>query len=87
MQEAGSSLVVLDLYMTSCGACKYLLPGFTKLCQQAYDKDVHPDVIFLKHNVYDDEEEEMTDLARRLKIVNVPQFMFFRDMEVRQSFW
>ena len=60
--------MVVDFYKTSCGACKYLLPGFTKICKTAYDKDVHPDIVFLKHNVFDDEEEEKTDLARRLKI-------------------
>ena len=59
---------MVDFYKTSCGACKYLLPGFMKLCKAAYDRDVHPAVVFLKHNVFDDYEEEKTDLARRLQI-------------------
>ena len=67
-QDAGSALVMVDFYKTSCGACKYLLPGFMKLCKAAYDRDVHPAVVFLKHNVFDDYEEEKTDLARRLQI-------------------
>jgi thiol-disulfide isomerase/thioredoxin len=84
-QVAGGALVVVDFYKTSCGACKYLLPGFTKICQSAYDRSEHPNVIFLKHNVFDDEEEEKTDLARRLHIQNVPAFKLFREMEVRHG--
>jgi thiol-disulfide isomerase/thioredoxin len=60
-------VVVLDLYKTSCGACKYLMPGFLNLCKDAYNEE-QPNVMFLKHNVYDDEEEEKTDLARRLRV-------------------
>lgn len=60
-------MVVLDLYKTSCGACKYLMPGFLNLCKDIYSED-KPNVLFLKHNVFDDEEDEKTDLARRLRV-------------------
>lgn len=38
-------LVVVDFYKTSCGACKYIAPGFVKLCK-ATESDT-PSVIFL----------------------------------------
>ena len=46
------SLVVLDYYRTACGACKYILPGFVKLCKRSGAHDAP--VIFLKHNVIDE---------------------------------
>ena len=46
------SLVVLDYYRTACGACKYILPGFVKLCKRSGSHD--SPVIFLKHNVIDE---------------------------------
>ena len=67
LQAAGSALVVVDFFKTSCGSCKYILPGFIKLCKSTQDQA--PEVVFLKHNVFDDYEEEKTDLARRLRIV------------------
>jgi thiol-disulfide isomerase/thioredoxin len=69
VQDAGDSLVVVDFYKTSCGACKYILPGFVKLCKAAYGDDAAASVVFLKHNVFDDDEAEKTDLARRLQIM------------------
>jgi thiol-disulfide isomerase/thioredoxin len=68
MQNAGSALVVVDFYRTSCGACKYLMPGFLKMCKATYEEEESPLVIFLKHNVFDDDESEKTDLAKRLQI-------------------
>jgi len=76
--------VVLDLYKTSCGACKYIQPGFLKLCKAA--KSEQRAVVFVKHNVYDDEVEEMTDLAKSLQIRNVPMFQFYRRGELIDSF-
>lgn len=43
------SLVVVDFYRTSCGSCKYIEQGFTKLCRGSADQEAP--VIFLKHNV------------------------------------
>ena len=69
MQEAGSSLVVVDFFKTSCGSCKYIMPGYERICKSIHEQTTNPDVVFLKHNVFDDEEEEKTDLSRRLRIV------------------
>ena len=43
------SLVVVDFYRNSCGSCKYIAQGFSKLCKGSGDEEVP--VIFLKHNV------------------------------------
>lgn len=43
------SLVVVDFYRTSCGSCKYIEQGFSKLCKGSGDKEAP--IIFLKHNV------------------------------------
>lgn len=47
-KETGS-LVVVDFYRTSCGSCKYIEQGFSKLCKKSGDHEAP--VIFLKHNV------------------------------------
>lgn len=47
-KEAGS-LVVVDFFRTSCGSCKYIEKGFSKLCKKSGDHEAP--VIFLKHNV------------------------------------
>lgn len=44
-----NALVVVDFYRTSCGSCKYIEQGFTKICKGSGDEDAP--VIFLKHNV------------------------------------
>lgn len=44
-----NALVVVDFYRTSCGSCKYIEQGFTKLCKGSGDQEAP--VIFLKHNV------------------------------------
>jgi thiol-disulfide isomerase/thioredoxin len=43
-----SRLVVVDFYRTSCGSCKYIERGFSKLCKDEAEAD-HK-VVFLKHN-------------------------------------
>lgn len=45
---------------------------FVKLCKAAAKgrdgvEDASP-IVFLKHNVYDDEEEEVTDLAKKYNV-------------------
>ncbi|GLJ39570.1 hypothetical protein SUGI_0808480 [Cryptomeria japonica] len=70
------SLVVVDFYRTACGSCKYIEQGFMKLCKGAGDKEAS--VIFLKHNVMD-EYEEQSEVAERLKIKVVPLFHFYKD--------
>lgn len=44
---------------------------FVKLCKAAAksaDGSDAPPIVFLKHNVYDDEEEEVTDLAKTYNV-------------------
>lgn len=82
LDDAGpDALVVVDFYKTACGACKYIQPGFVKLCRAAAksrDGDDAPPIVFLKHNVYDDDEEEVTDLAKKYNVRSVPRFLFFK---------
>ncbi|XP_061343207.1 thioredoxin-like 4, chloroplastic isoform X2 [Gastrolobium bilobum] len=63
-KETGS-LVVVDFFRTSCGSCKYIEHGFAKLCKKSGDHDAP--VIFLKHNVID-EYDEQSEVAERLRI-------------------
>eukprot|EP00252_Welwitschia_mirabilis_P010707 TRINITY_DN24143_c0_g1_i2.p1 TRINITY_DN24143_c0_g1~~TRINITY_DN24143_c0_g1_i2.p1 ORF type:complete len:178 (+),score=13.81 TRINITY_DN24143_c0_g1_i2:181-714(+) len=65
--KKSNSLVVIDFYRTACGSCKYIEQGFIKLCKGAGDKEAS--VIFLKHNVVD-EYDEQSEVAERLKIKN-----------------
>lgn len=79
------ALVVVDFFKTDCPACKYMAPGFHRLCRSASEHAQH--VIFVKHNVYD-AEGELTPLARRHKIKSVPQFHFYKKngTELAESF-
>ncbi|KAL3022892.1 hypothetical protein AAZX31_04G038400 [Glycine max] len=63
-KETGS-LVVVDFFRTSCGSCKYIEQGFAKLCKKSGDHEAP--VIFLKHNVMD-EYDEQSEVADRLRI-------------------
>ncbi|XP_023523062.1 thioredoxin-like 4, chloroplastic, partial [Cucurbita pepo subsp. pepo] len=63
-KESGA-LVVVDFYRTSCGSCKYIEQGFAKLCRGSGDQEAP--VIFLKHNVVD-EYDEQSEVAERLRI-------------------
>jgi len=45
------TLVVVDFYKTACGSCRYIQPGFVKLCHNLEEE--HAPVVFLKHNVID----------------------------------
>eukprot|EP01025_Chloroclados_australasicus_P030536 TRINITY_DN3064_c0_g1_i3.p1 TRINITY_DN3064_c0_g1~~TRINITY_DN3064_c0_g1_i3.p1 ORF type:complete len:267 (+),score=27.92 TRINITY_DN3064_c0_g1_i3:111-911(+) len=83
--DAKDSLVIVDFYKTACGACKYIQSGFVKLCKAAYSGE-EPQVVFLKHNVFDDEEEETTELAKLLDIKNVPLFQFYRRGKMLEQF-
>lgn len=46
------ALVVVDFYKTSCGACRYIAPGFVKMCKASGSGQTRA-VTFLKHNVID----------------------------------
>ncbi|KAL3702224.1 hypothetical protein R1sor_020246 [Riccia sorocarpa] len=81
-KEEGS-LVVVDFFRTACGSCKYIEKGFVKLCKGAGSKDAH--VMFLKHNVMD-EYEEQSEVADRLRIKVVPLFHFYKDGILVESF-
>ncbi|XP_021737134.1 thioredoxin-like 4, chloroplastic [Chenopodium quinoa] len=78
-----STLVVVDFYRTSCGSCKYIEQGFSKLCKASGDDDVP--VIFLKHNVLD-EYDEQSEVAERLRIKTVPLFHFYKNGVLLEAF-
>ena len=40
------------LCRTACGSCRYIQPGFDKLCRNSDEHDAA--VIFLKHNIIDE---------------------------------
>ncbi|KAJ7966624.1 Thioredoxin [Quillaja saponaria] len=77
------SLVVVDFYRTSCGSCKYIEQGFAKLCRKSGDQEAP--VIFLKHNVID-EYDEQSEVAERLRIKTVPLFHFYKNGGLLESF-
>lgn len=56
-----------------CAVLSYVFPcRFVKLCKAAAKSrdgsEDAPPIVFLKHNVYDDEEEEVTDLAKKYNV-------------------
>lgn len=81
--ENTNTLVVVDFYKTACGSCRYIQPGFVKLCHTLEEE--HAPVVFLKHNVIDKADQD-TDLSEMLKIRNVPLFQFYRDNELLEQF-
>ncbi|MCE3050775.1 hypothetical protein HAX54_048056 [Datura stramonium] len=81
-KKAGS-LVVVDFYRTACGSCKYIEQGFAKLCRGAGDEQAP--VIFLKHNVID-EYDEQSEVAERLRIKTVPLFHFYKNGVLLEAF-
>lgn len=78
-----NALVVVDFYRTSCGSCKYIEQGFVKLCKGSGDQDAP--VIFLKHNVID-EYDEQSEVADRLRIKTVPLFHFYKNGVLLEAF-
>ncbi|KAK6245254.1 hypothetical protein SCA6_008344 [Theobroma cacao] len=78
-----NSLVVVDFYRTSCGSCKYIEQGFSKLCKGSGDEEAA--VIFLKHNVLD-EYDEQSEVAERLRIRAVPLFHFYKNGVLLEAF-
>ncbi|KAH9574368.1 hypothetical protein CY35_01G053800 [Sphagnum magellanicum] len=60
-----NTLVVVDFYRTACGSCRYIEKGFIKLCKGAGSGAAS--VIFLKHNVMD-EYEEQSEVAEKYNI-------------------
>ncbi|XP_062219387.1 thioredoxin-like 4, chloroplastic [Phragmites australis] len=81
--KATGALVVVDFYRPSCGSCKYVEKGFMRLCKGSGD-DGSP-VVFLKHNVID-EYDEQSEVADRLRIKIVPLFHFYKDGMLVESF-
>ncbi|RLM78676.1 thioredoxin-like 4, chloroplastic [Panicum miliaceum] len=81
--KATGALVVVDFYRPSCGSCKYIEKRFMRLCKGSGD-DGAP-VVFLKHNVID-EYDEQSEVADRLRIKVVPLFHFYKDGELVESF-
>ncbi|GAB2228323.1 hypothetical protein Droror1_Dr00010158 [Drosera rotundifolia] len=78
-----NSLVVVDFYRTACGSCKYIEQGFSKICKGSGDEEVP--IIFLKHNVMD-EYDEQSEVAERLRIKVVPLFHFYKGGVLVESF-
>ncbi|KAJ4899579.1 hypothetical protein Rs2_13530 [Raphanus sativus] len=78
-----NTLVVVDFYRPSCGSCKYIEQGFSKLCKQSGDQQAP--VIFLKHNVID-EYDEQSEVAERLRIKSVPLFHFYKNGVLLEAF-
>jgi thioredoxin 1 len=58
------------------------MPGFVKLCKAGPSSPV----VFVKHNVYDDDAEEVTDVGRKYNVHSVPMFKFFRGGDEVESF-
>ncbi|CAN6478640.1 unnamed protein product [Victoria cruziana] len=81
--KATNSLVVVDFYRTSCGSCKYIEQGFSKLCKGSGDRE--DSVVFLKHNVLD-EYDEQSEVAEQLKIRAVPLFHFYKGGTLVEAF-
>ncbi|KAM0850788.1 hypothetical protein ACQ4PT_052836 [Festuca glaucescens] len=81
--KATGALVVVDFFRPSCGSCKYIEQGFMKLCKGSGDED--SPVVFLKHNVID-EYDEQSEVADRLRIKVVPLFHFYKDGVLVESF-
>uniref|UniRef100_A0A0E0K1D3 Thioredoxin-like 4, chloroplastic n=1 Tax=Oryza punctata TaxID=4537 RepID=A0A0E0K1D3_ORYPU len=81
--KATGALVVVDFFRPSCGSCKYIEQGFMKLCKGSGD-DGSP-VVFLKHNVID-EYDEQSEVADRLRIKVVPLFHFYKDGVLLEAF-
>ncbi|THU67472.1 hypothetical protein C4D60_Mb05t24980 [Musa balbisiana] len=86
--KADGSLVVVDFYRASCGSCKYIEQGFSKLCKGSGDQQA--DVVFLKHNVID-EYDEQSEVAERLRIKmefmqSVPLFQFYKNGVLLEAF-
>ncbi|XP_047077647.1 thioredoxin-like 4, chloroplastic [Lolium rigidum] len=81
--KATGALVVVDFFRPSCGSCKYIEQGFMKLCKGSVDDD--SPVVFLKHNVID-EYDEQSEVADRLRIKVVPLFHFYKDGVLVESF-
>ncbi|XP_051216822.1 thioredoxin-like 4, chloroplastic [Lolium perenne] len=81
--KATGALVVVDFFRASCGSCKYIEQGFMKLCKGSVDDD--SPVVFLKHNVID-EYDEQSEVADRLRIKVVPLFHFYKDGVLVESF-
>ncbi|KAL3845170.1 hypothetical protein ACJIZ3_002573 [Penstemon smallii] len=81
--KESNALVVVDFYRTSCGSCKYIEQGFIKLCKGSGNKDAP--VIFLKHNVID-EYDEQSEVAERLRIKSVPLFHFYKNGVLLEAF-
>ncbi|CAL8465367.1 g4903 [Coccomyxa elongata] len=84
LEGAGeNTLVVVDFFKTACGSCRYIQPGFVKLCRASEER--HSPVVFLRHNIFD-EYEELSDLSQKFKIRAVPLFYFFKNGEVVEKF-
>lgn len=81
--KESNALVVVDFYRTSCGSCKYIEQGFAKLCKGSGDQGAP--VVFLKHNVIDEYDEE-SEVADRLRIRSVPLFHFYKNGVLLEAF-
>jgi len=65
LQSEGKK-ILLDLYATWCGPCKFLIPRLEKLSES------YPDAVFVKMDV-----DKNTDFAVNMGIRSVPTVMIF----------
>ncbi|KAI4311131.1 hypothetical protein MLD38_036051 [Melastoma candidum] len=78
--KENNSLVVVDFYRTSCGSCKYIEQGFSKLCKVAGDEQAG--VIFLKHN----DNSPSDSSCDEAEISNPPGRLIFEYLERDQPY-
>ncbi|XP_063994117.1 thioredoxin-2-like isoform X2 [Diachasmimorpha longicaudata] len=75
LEEAGDKLVIIDFFATWCGPCKVIAPQFEELSKE------HPDIVFLKVDVDDNE-----DIATEYEISSMPTFIFIKNNTVVHQF-
>ena len=58
------------------------MPGFVKLCKAGPASPI----VFVKHNVFDDDAEEVTDIGSKYSVRAVPCFKLFKGGVEVESF-
>jgi len=68
LKEAGSKLVVIDIYADWCGPCKTIAPTFSNMAEE------FPDVLFAKVNA-----DENSETVQDLNISAMPTFKLYKN--------
>ncbi|GBF91936.1 thioredoxin-like, chloroplastic [Raphidocelis subcapitata] len=74
LDKAGSRLLVVCLYTSSCGACKAALKRLDALCAEA--SRARARAVFARHNLIN-EYDYWSDVSRMHSVRAVPTFLFF----------